>query len=182
MAKWLSIPIISLYVIGATILFQYGYNSYFNIPYEYIGASTINYTLFSYSIFNLALAVVKAIAWWEWLLIIVGFLVAAFFYVFSRFWRIVISLAFGALLVWLLVSCVQFGEFIARHQTNFLVLSASCPPVGESKSYVIPMISNNQAILVPIDENRKMQGSFLVKDVSQLGCNIEHKEVGAVTK
>lgn len=178
---WFKISIVPVYVIGATVLFQYGYNDYFGIPYNYIGVSSVDFTLFVYSIMQIVLSVVGALKWLQWveIVVLVG---GVAFICLHWFWRKVVYILVAIFFIWLLIKMVLFGAYIAKHQTDYLVLSANCSQMSAEQKYIIPVTTNTQVILIPIDKNNKMTGSFVVKDPSQLQCSFEHKNIGVVLK
>jgi hypothetical protein len=137
MKAWLAVPIVPVFLFGATILFQYGYNDFFGIPYGYISATSVDYTLFAYSIFNLVLGVLTSLNW----LLKVGLVIVFLVFVvlcLHRIWRKVILAIIVVSLIWLLLSMVNFGRFIASHQADFLTFSENCNYFPKGERYIIP--------------------------------------------
>jgi len=180
MSKLWTIPAATIYIYALTILTQYGATSYFNIPANFISISPTENTIYAYNLFKLALEFIPLIKWWEWVIVVIVFCFALFY--FRILGKILIS-TITILLILFLYNAVNFGEFLAENQTNFLTLSPECSSLGKGETYIIPVIDNGKAILIPIDENSKKIGnSFLVKDVAELSCKLEHREIGKLRK
>lgn len=182
MSRLWSLPVISVYLYGITILTQYGFNSYFNIPSNFIEASIKENIIYFFQLFQLASAVAGLMKWWMWAVVIIAGLIIFFFFSFHSLWRKLISFAGLLLLGYLLYGSYNFGIILAKNSAEFYVPAANCELLEKDTPYIIPSFYQGKAILVPIDENRKMTGSILVKDLAELGCSTEKKYVGFVTK
>ena len=180
MSKFLTIPIISVYLYGITILTQYGYNSYFNIPSNLIDASITENFVYFFQLFHLTPSVVGAMRWWMWLVLVVGGLIILLFYFSHRFWRFVISVMGIFILAYILYGSYNFGQLIAKSSSEFYVLSDNCSLLNTDTKYVIPNFYHENAILVSIDENNTLTGQVLVKNLSELECSTEKKNVGLI--
>ncbi len=176
-----SIGAICLYV--ATIFIQFGYNSYFNIPSEFISFSIRENTLF-FRIFTQGLLLFLAsIRWYLWMLI--GILVALSFW--SPKIRKVVYLAliaFAAVFLWRTVS---LGELVAKDQSAYFMLADDCTAMGTTTKYFIPNFYNEKALLVPYTKNQNSQNimgsGFIVKDLSQLPCTVVYNyQFGKIEK
>jgi hypothetical protein len=65
MAKYIwSIPGIAVFCYAVTILFQYGYLSYFNIPASYIKGSIADNVVFAHDLLKLGLGILAFLRWW----------------------------------------------------------------------------------------------------------------------
>lgn len=182
MSKLLTIPIISVYLYGITILTQYGFNSYFNIPSNLIDASITENFIFFFQMFHLASAVAGAMKWWMWLVLVVSGLIVLLFYLSHKFWRFVIS-AFGFfILAYFLYGSYNFGQLVAKTGAEFYVPSESCTALNSVARYIIPSFHGESAILVAIDENNKLTGEIEVKNMSELGCGTQKKNVGQIKR
>jgi hypothetical protein len=174
-AFW-SIPALAIYLYVITILTQYGFYSYFGIPSGYIDASITSNTTFFYTLVQGAIASVFAIKW-GWLIIIpvIIFILKVFKakHIKSAITLLVIASAYGF---------VGFGNLLATHQTAFLVLEPNCASVDFGQKYIIPQLSNGEAVLVPVSEDNKIDGSFLVKNAPDLNCKIKWTEIGLIKK
>lgn len=181
MSKLWSIPVVSVYLYGITILTQYGYNSYFSIPSSLVESSITQNFVYFFQIFQLASAVAGVMKWWMWAVFVAGALMILFFYFFHQWWQKIISFGFLILLVYFLQGAHDFGQLLAKSSGDFYVPSQPCIGIPEGR-YIIPNFYQGEAILVPIDESNKMIGGFLVKDLSELNCSVKSEHTGSVTK
>lgn len=175
-----SIPGATIYLYALTILTQYGFLSYFNIPTNFITFSPVDSTLLAYNLFKLGLAIITLIHWWWWALFAIIIVIVIFFDKED-----IIAWTITTLSVLFLYNAVNFGNFIAKNQTRFLTLPSNCPSVVENATttYVIPATYDTKIALVPVDTiTRKMTGGFFVKDMSKLPCQLEYKEIGKIGK
>lgn len=182
MSKLWSIPVISAYLYGVTILTQYGYNSYFSIPSNLIEASITQNFVYFFQLFQVASAIAGAMKWWMWLVIILGALVTLFFYGSHFIWRKVISVIGLGLICFMLYGSYNFGLLLARSTSEFYVPVVDCPSLDQGTRYIIPNFYQDKAILVSIDENNILAGDILVKNLSELGCSTIKQSVGLVKK
>ena len=182
MSKLWSIPVISAYLYGITILTQYGFNSYFNIPSSFIDASIKENFIYFFQLFRLASAVAGFMKWWMWAVVILAALIIIFFFNFHSFWKKVISFCGILFLGYLLYGSYNFGILLAKNTTAFYVPSQNCVSLEKDTQYIIPNFYQGKVILVPINSDRKMTGSVLVKDLSEAGCATEIKYIGKITK
>jgi hypothetical protein len=181
MSKLWSLPVISVYLYAATILTQYGFNSYFNIPPNFMEASIKENIVYFFQLFQLASAVAGLMKLWMWAVVILAVLIITFFYSFSGYKKF-IALCGTLLLGYLLYGSYNFGMLLAKNTAEFYVPVQNCASLEKDVTYIIPNFYQGKAILVPIDNARKMNGSILIKDLSELGCATERKYVGVVTR
>jgi hypothetical protein len=176
-----SIPVITAYLYATTILTQYGYNSYFNIPPSFIEASIRANVIYYFQLFTIIGEVAGLFKWWQWSITIGAIIIVVMAcYVESIYRNIVfiIGIFFLFLTLW---GSVSIGSFLAKNIPTFLVPSSTCYGIGEDKSYIIPVIYDNDAILIPIDTSTlKMTGGFIVKDIPTMSCKLEYKNVGLI--
>jgi len=180
MSKLLSIPIISAYLYGVTILTQYGFNSYFGIPSSYLESSITQNFVYFFQLFQLASAVAGAMKWWMWLVIILGALTILFIYASHFIWQKIISFVAILLLCLMLYGSYNFGTLLGQSTPEFYVPVAGCVSLDQNTKYIIPSFYQGKAILVSITESNTLAGSVLLKDLSELGCATEHKTVGLI--
>lgn len=181
--KFWSIPLISVYLYAVTILTQYGFNSYFNIPPNFIEASIQGNTVYFYQLFQLALAVIGLMKFWMWAVLAIGFLMIVLLHIFELRYEIFLYPILILVIGGVLFGSYNFGNFIAASTESFYVLSSDCPSAGRDGNYIIPIFYEGKAILVPIDgTTKKLQNGFIVKEMSELACKIELKEIGRITK
>lgn len=185
MKKLWSIPIALAYLYGITILTQYGYYAYFNIPTNFIDASIPNNTIYAYALAGAIWGLITSIPWWAKVLIgaaivLIGFLSFVFF---NNYKTVFI---WSGTIIAILFLCLTFnlGTIIAETKTSYLTLSPGCPAIGQDAEYIAPDIYEGQAIFVPIDpqNKNKLGDGFILKDISSLSCKLEYSPVGQVTK
>ncbi len=173
-----SIPAIAVYFYTATVLTNYGFISYFNIPSSFIDASLRDNIVFFYQLVTVYGSILSEMRWYVGaaLGLAAGFIMLLCWY--GNVWKGIFTTIGTVLLLLYLTTFFKLGGIIAAAQTSFLVPSSDCS-VGSS--YIIPVINGNQAVLVPIDQNHKMTGGFLVKNTADLSCIIEQKDIGKIT-
>ncbi len=115
-----------------------------------------------------------------WLILIAGGLTIVLSYLSSKFWRFLISIAGFFLIACFLYGSYNFGQLIAKNSPEFYVLSDNCTLSETDTKYIIPSFYQWNAILVSIDEDNVLTGQVLVKDLSELECSIEKKNVGLI--
>lgn len=185
MKRLWSIPIALAYLYAVTVLTQYGYYSYFNIPTNFIDASISSNTIYTYSIATAAWQLIVSIPLlWK---IVIGIAVAIASFISGIFFnnhKIIFVWIGTGLAGILLIGSFGLGGFIARDKKNFLILSPTCSITNQNVQYVIPDIYEGMAILVPIDpkNNNKIGNGFVLKDISTLPCGLEYSEIGRTTK
>lgn len=173
----------SVYFYAVTILVQYGYNSYFNIPSSFIGVSLGDNVIFFYHVFQIATVIAGLMKWWMWFVVICATAIITAIYLVNSWYNIILDFAAVLILSALLWGSVGFGSLLAANTTNFGVLSSNCSAIGSDNFYIIPVISETKAVLIPVDaETKKMKGGFMVKELSGLPCKIESREIGKIGK
>ena len=181
MSKLWSIPVISVYLYGITILTQYGYNSYFNIPSSLVESSITQNFVYFFQLFELGSAVAGVMKWWFWVVFAVGILTILFFYFSHRWWQKIITFGFVIVLIYFLHGSYGFGQLLAKSTEDFYIPSQPCDGLKEGR-YVILNFYQGQAILVPVDAENKMTGDYLVKNLAELNCTMKMDHVGKITK
>lgn len=181
--KLLSLPIIGIYLYGITTITQYGFNAYFNIPKNFIETSIRANILYFFELFKLAQGVAGLMRWWMWVVLI---LLALFFALLYFSHHILAKLIIGLtviLLIVILVKSYNFGAFIAANTPDFPTLEQDCLDSDKDKIFIVPVIYDTKAILVPIyKDTKKMAGGFQVKEISELGCKLETQNIGKIIK
>lgn len=181
MKKLWNIPVLSVYFYAVTILTQYGHNSYFGIPSNFIEASIKENIVYFFQLLQIASGVAGLMGWWMWIVVIVA--VCVVLYLSNCRYRWVVSFLGAILLGVLLWGSYNFGGLIAANTTNFYSLSSKCASMSGEGLYIIPSFYDGKAILVSIDgNNKKMNGGFLIRNISDLPCELEQKEIGKITK
>lgn len=172
----------TVFLISATILFQFGFNSYFNVPLSVIDSSIAYKVIFAFYLFKLS-ALLALKIWW-----VLGLAVIFIYIVFAilnfEHWLRIVPII---LVIVFLFFCPQMGEYLAKHSEYFYVVNDDCRAVDKDK-YVILNFYDDKAILISVGEDaekvgsKKMAGGFLIKNVSEMGCDIELKKVGIIAK
>jgi hypothetical protein len=178
MNKFWNIPIITVYLYAVAILTQHGFNSYFNIPSNFIEFSIKENIVYFFQLFQLALAIVGVMKFWMWIVVLVGAIVIAILCFFDYVYEIIFT---SILIGGALVGSYYFGNFLAINTSTFYVPLSDCQLIGQGK-YIIPVFYDSKAILVSIDENNKLGNGFMVKEMSDLSCKIELKNIGKIIK
>jgi hypothetical protein len=182
MKKLWSIPIALGCIYAATILTQWGYDTYFNLGANFVDASVSGNTLYAYSLIQAIVQILGALHWW-WpiIFVIVVVIAVASYFIFGNegaaFWAILTIVA-----VLFLYGSPTMGKIIAQQKTDFLVPAPGCS-VGPEAAYFVPDTYQGKAIFVPFDPATKKIGSgFFLKDLSALPCELEYKNIGPITK
>lgn len=183
MKKLLSLPIITVYLYILTVVALYGFNSYFNIPSNYIEFSVRNHIIFFFDLARLAVSVCEHVTMGAWLGIgfALLFLLALCFSGKIMRWLIIIGLGFFA--VYLPFGFYRFGGFMAAVSTSFYTAPSSCISGATEDLYVAPTLFESKIVFVPIDAvTHKLKNGLLVREMSAVSCQLEKKEIGKVQK
>lgn len=180
MQKFWSISAIAVYFYVATVLTDYGFLSYFNIPTNFIQASISQNIVFSYQYLTAYLILLREMHWYAWLglIIFVGIVLVLYYSIFQykNHWKKALVAAFTVLWLLFLGTFFHLGAVIAANQTSF-IMPTNCS-IGQDYAYIVPSIDGNTTVLVPIDKNRKMTGGFLVRNTADLACTFAWKDIG----
>ena len=183
MKKFWNIPILIGYLYAITILVQGGFNSYFNIPLGFITASIVHNTIAAFILFKATLELAAFLGWW-WL--VVGPVIIAVglisYIKFNDYKKIFIWIATIMALLFL-YKALDFGEFLAKWKTNFLILSPECHKVNGNENYIVAELYDGKAVLVPYDiTTNKLGDGFMLKEISDLPCKLQYKDIGFIIK
>ncbi len=183
MSKLWSIPIISVYLYGLTILTQYGYNSYFNIPSSFLDASISYNFVYFFQIFQLVKAIFGAITWWLWILLLLGLIAILFVLASHWIWQRISYYGFILGLFAILVGSFNFGGLLASHTEDFYILSTGCV-TGSSEPdgliHIVPTFYREFAIVTPITNEKKLTDSFYLHPASDNSCILKREAIGRV--
>jgi hypothetical protein len=113
--------------------------------------------------------------WWRIIILLLVLLCTLFF---LHRYKTVAALT----LIFIAYGFYNFGYFSAQNQPAFFVPSSGCPVIGPAKQYVAVSVSDGKAILVSIDDNRHLKPGFMVKDMSELPCGLEFRDIGKIDK
>lgn len=166
------------YFAVVNVLAQRGYNAYFNIPSQYVNFSIEDNIAFARDMLQIFVSALTSVPLWGlWLFLIVVLCIVLA--------KVRLGIISGAIGVFFLISfawnAYHFGEAIAKTQIRFHVLSSGCA-LQNADTYIIPTFHGDTALLVPISADRKLVGSVLPKNIDELGCGFEEREVGLVTR
>jgi hypothetical protein len=177
-----SIPAVALYFYIATVLMEYGYASYFNIPSNYVSASISDNIIYFFQLFTSWKHEIGIMSWWVW---IVLFLIAVFIVLLwysHRAWRVIISIVGTVVFVLLLASFYNFGQALAAINTGFWIPAADCTSVPSSTRYVAPISYGEEVVFVPIDASNTLLNGILVKNAATLDCELQYQNIGKIKK
>ncbi len=174
--------LIPAYLFGAAILTHYGYNNFYGIPPEYISTSGTFYAIFALNIYSLTSAILSTILWWQWPIVLAVIGLLFFLYAIGGIWRLLVTSLIVIILVKALFGMITLGEIIAKTQARYLEPSSECLVSIAGKPYVIPVVRGDDAVLVPVDQDRVMSGTFLVKSIIGMGCEFTYVTGIPVTK
>jgi hypothetical protein len=168
MKKLWSIPAIGLYFYIATVLTNWGFLSYFNIPSTFVQASLSSNIIFFYQFIKATLSLLGSFHWYVYVAVVFFFIIAAALYYlifdYNKRLKNALVAALTILLFFYLGTFFKLGNLIASTQTNYIV-PINCS-VGSAYAYVIPLTDENQTIL---------------KNTADLSCTFENKSIGEVT-
>jgi hypothetical protein len=172
-----------VYFYAAPILFQYGYNSYFNIPLNFIEPSIRDNIIFFFDLSRIVGMTMGSISFWVWVLLIISTLVIWFLVSFQIIRGYILTAILIILTCASLYGFYNFGNKIGEITTEFRVLSDNCLQQQENITYIIPTFYQTTALIVPIYNNtNKLTGGFISKQISELGCEIKKVTIGKVYK
>ena len=167
----------------ATILFQYGHNSYFFIPPNFIEVSIRDNIIYFFTLTQIATGVAKSLTFWIWILLIMLTLIIWIFYILSNFTKKIFLVFILILVIFSLRWSYSFGNLWAETRTTYHTIPEGCLSVEDEIKYIIPFFYGTKAIIISIDEdNRNIAGSFLVREVADLDCEIKQEDIGKIIK
>lgn len=176
-----SIPAIALYFYTATVLTEYGYASYFNIPSNYISASLSDNIIYFYQLLMAGQYAIGLVKWWLWIVLALIAIFIALLYFSNDFWRNYITLVGTVIFFLILIWFYNLGKGLGGVNATFWMPSASCPPIGTDSRYIVPISLGSDGIFIPINASNTMTGGFLVKDLTTLNCKLVQQTIGKVT-
>lgn len=183
MTKLINLSVVTAYLYILTVLSYYGYNSYFNIPYDSAGFSPQAPVIFFFDFSRLILDILKHASISFWITIIVSIIVVIGIYSYHTLGRWLVNLGLIIALVYTFFAFYNFGHLLASSATNFYTVDSKCIPGATEQLYIAPTISEGKAIFVPIDpESRQLKNGLLVRESTSINCQLEKKEIGKVIK
>ena len=174
----------SLYFYVATILTQYGFNSYFGIPSNFIEPSIRDNIILFYSLSKglfYAIIHMSILSWFVLLLPIFIFVILMFIIRIPNF---IVKLVIWFLIIFSPFYFYRLGEEIAKTKTEFPVFVNECFIKKDNTVYIAPVFYQTSAIVIPVsnDDNHNIIGSFFLKEPTGPECEIQNKEIGKVLK
>lgn len=183
MNKLWSIPLISLFFYLVTTITQHGFNSYFNIPANFIEVSLRHNIVYFYRLFSSAMLIAGIMQWWMWVVVIFAILTIIFLYNFDSIIYKILRGIFIIILLIILIKSFDFGYQLAKNTSSFYFIPSICVSGNEENWYIIPIIHDQNAVIVSVDKiSNRMSNGFIVRDMADLGCVIEQNEIGKVVK
>jgi hypothetical protein len=175
---------VGLYLYIVSILTQYGFYAYFNVPYSFIDASLISNVIYYYQIVELGQLIAGLITWWQWVLLGITVVIVTVLWWSHYFWARLIASVITTGFLLLLLKVPNFGTFLAMNSTRFeMPNSPRCLALDKDTSFAVVGYHGTQAILVPFDPtNYKLTNGYIAREVSQLPCKLVMTTVGKLTK
>lgn len=185
--KFWTFSALTVYIYTITILEQFGYNQYFGIPYNFVESSITVNVVYAFSLSHLVLSMAGAFFAERSVQITLVVAVAIFIgYIYIRksiyIYRpkgILPGLLFILAIVFLWQS-VRFGTFLAKMEGSYYVLPVACGDLDKNLTYIVPNFYDGKALVVPVDADKKMVGTFFVQDVSTPVCQLKFEYIGIV--
>lgn len=170
-----------VYFYAGPILFQYGHTSYFGIPTNLIEPSIRDNIVFFFDLTRIMGMVAGHLSFWVWVILVIFTLVIWSLLAFQVVHRTLLSVILVALTVSSLFGFYSFGNKIAGLRTDFKVLPEGCLSAEKGITHIIPAFYQTTALIVAIhSDTKKLTGSFLPKESSELGCDIQKKTIGPI--
>ena len=174
------LPIIPMYIYGITVLTQYGYNSYFGIPSNFISLLSAQNFVFYFQLYQLGGVIAHKIQWWMWIELIFTALIIYSSYMSSIVWQWIIRVSGVVVFVYVFLHSYNLGQFVAQNTSVFYVSMNNCSLSHDQERYIIPSFYQDNAILVSIDENNILKGNMIIKKLSDLECGITKQNIGLI--
>lgn len=170
---WL-IPLITLWLYTITILFQYSYNNFFDIPRTFIQSSLVANVTFFWNIF-VAIPLSAKLYPCGFVIFVCVVVLLCFTYLWLRKkWKWVTPLAIIILVVSVLgYSCI-LGTESAKNTGTYYSFNKDCPETFFKKDthYIIPITYEGLAILVALDKNNTRLHQIKVVDLAETSCSL----------
>ena len=184
MKKLWSLPAVTICLYTVTILTQYGYNSYFNIPSNFIESSIKWNIIYFFQLFQFGTEIAGLMGFWMWIVLVLLSLLFVFLFFLNKIWRVVLVILTTILLFYIIgPGSYKFGFLLAKSTSTYYVPVNQCFTQGNNNAFIIPSFYESKAILIPIDlETKKMSGGFIVREIQELQCPIDLKEIGLIKK
>lgn len=180
--KFWSLPFLTLFCYAATVLIQYGYLSYFNIPSGFIESSLKDNIIYFFILFKATFTVISLLKGWLLVGITLFTLVCAIFFT-PYHWRRFIYVCVPLLLLAFVWFSYDLGYKLASYSESFNVVDSQCVGLDKDTLYIIPDIYDTKLVLVPIEKaTNKMRGGFFVKNSTEVNCVIGYQYIGKIIK
>jgi hypothetical protein len=165
-----------------TILTQYGYYSFYNIPSSFIEYSIEDNVILFFDLFRVIRGVLENLSLW---LIILLFIVTIVSFIVSLF----ISNRISKIIVIILIILSAFfaynlGNKVAQIETEYITIPKECiNSSDDSLVYIAPIFYQTKAIITPISKDtNKLNGEFIIKELSEKDCHFKREKIGKINK
>ncbi len=171
------------YFYAAPILFQYGHNSYFGIPANFIEPSIRDNIIFFFDLFRIAGQVAQGLSFWIWIGLIILTLVIWFLISFQIIRGVLLTAGLFLITGLSLFGFFNFGGKLAEVKVEFQFIPDGCLNQQENVTYVVPAFYQTTALIIPVySDTKKMTGSFFTRESSELDCDIQKGNIGPIVK
>lgn len=164
-----NVVFVSVYFYVVTILYQFGMNSFFNIPRGYIEPSLVaNVTLFYEILLDLLLAIPNHTG-----LSLILFFISLFLFIYKKKWFLNIIKILALIL---LLLAYRIGNNIPKESYGYYILNKECNHIvqKEGMKYIAPITYNGKVVVVAIDAQNNLQPEYFVVDPSAVpNCYLE---------
>ncbi len=172
-----------VYFYAITILTQYGYNSYFGIPYDFIDFSIKNNIIFFFDLLRIAQGVAANLNIWAWLGLGLLVLVIWILKITQILNGLITTTLIIIITVFSLFGFYNFGGKIAQIQKEFRTIPSECISEEKNILYIIPTFYQTTAIITPINsDTNRLTGGLLIKKSDELNCEIRIQKIEQIIK
>ena len=171
-----SIPGLTIYLYAMSVWTQYGFYSYFGVPYNLIDASFVTNVVYYFQLLQVGGVLLRAL----WIFVaVVALLIVLLLYALGRHWKSLITVSTVMLLVVLWYSS-SFGTWLAKNTSYFYIVPQGCVAnIGTTTTSVVVGFDGTDAIFVPVSTStHELLGGFAVRDLTQLPCDLAMTETG----
>lgn len=171
-----SLPGLTVYLYAMSVWTQYGFYSYFGVPYNLIDVSFVSNVVYYFQLLQLDGLLLKEL--WGFVIVAV-LLVLALIWGLGRHAKVFVTLCTLALLVMLWYSS-SFGTWLAKSTPEFYIVPQSCvDSTNTSTTNIVVGFDGTDIIVVPVSTStHEILGGFAVRDAAQLPCDLTLTDTG----
>jgi len=174
---------LGLYAYTATILVQYGFNSYFGLPSNLIEPSIRDNIILFFSLLKGFIGMLAALPILGWLTLLSPLFILIALMFFFHIHDFVVKIAIALILVYSLFVFYNLGESLAKTTKEFNVISGECITQKENIVYIVPAFYQTSALVVPVkSDSRIIAGSFFIKEPLGVECEVKKETIGQIYK